>query len=145
MIIVLDPNVIISAILSPRGNPAAIIRRWEADEFEVATSPELVKELRRALSYGRVMKHLKLSTKELSTFLGHFQSIVVNVSLQEILEVMKNDPDDNRILECALEASATIIVSGDRHLLNLKEYRGIEILPPAGFLAMLELEKGKPS
>ena len=138
MIIVLDTNVIVSAILSPRGNSAEILRRWEADEFEVAISPALIKELREALTYERVVKYLELSPKEMDTFLRNYQSIVINVDPRETLEVIKNDRDDNRLLECALTANASFIVSGDRHLLDLEEVQGIVILPPAGFLALLE-------
>jgi predicted nucleic acid-binding protein len=58
----------------------------------------------------------------------------------EASKVIESDPDDNRVLERALEAGASIIVRGDRHLLNLGEYQGIEILPPGGFLAMPEYD-----
>jgi len=145
MIVVLDTNVIVSAILSPHGSPANIIRRWEEDEFEVATSFALIQELRAALAYKRVKKHLKLTTKELDILLKYFESFVIKVDPQEIWEVIKNDPADNRVLECALEASASFIISGYHHLLNLKEFQGIVILPPAGFLKILELETGSQS
>jgi len=48
--------------------------------------------------------------------------------------VVEDDPSDNKILECALEAEADYIVSGDRHLLDLREYRGIKILSSGEFL-----------
>ena len=51
-----------------------------------------------------------------------------------ILEVIHNDPDDNRILECAVAGKANYIVSGDRHLLRLKEHAGIPILTTRQFL-----------
>ena len=51
------------------------------------------------------------------------------------LDVITDDPDDNRILECAVAASASYIISGDDHLLALEKYKGIVVLPPAGFLA----------
>ena len=47
---------------------------------------------------------------------------------------IKDDPDDNRILECALESGAQLIISGDHHLLELKQYRNIKILSPSDFL-----------
>jgi predicted nucleic acid-binding protein len=50
------------------------------------------------------------------------------------LNVVQADPADNRYLECAVEGGASYIVAGDKHLLDLKEYEGIVILPPAGFL-----------
>ena len=50
------------------------------------------------------------------------------------INVITEDPDDNKILECAIEAKATFIVSGDRHLLDLVEFRGIKILTPTAFI-----------
>ena len=55
------------------------------------------------------------------------------------LEVVENDPDDNRVLECAVAAEANYIISGDKHLLDLGEYQGIEVLPPAGFIVLMNL------
>lgn len=141
MIVVLDTNVIISALLSPGGNSAEIIRRWEAEEFDVASSSVLIGEIRQTLNYERVKKYLKLSSQDIDSFLARFQAITINVGPGNQLDVIKDDPDDNRVLECALEARAVYIVSGDHHLLQLKEYQGIVILPPAGFLTLLKFEK----
>lgn len=55
------------------------------------------------------------------------------------LEVVPEDSDDNRVLECALAAQAAYAVTGDGHLLALQEFEGIPILPPAGFLTLLQL------
>ena len=52
--------------------------------------------------------------------------------------ILEDDPDDNRILECALAANASYIISGDEHLLDLGEYRGIMIISLAGFLKLLD-------
>jgi putative PIN family toxin of toxin-antitoxin system len=141
MIVLLDTNVIISALLSPEGNPAKIVQLWEADEFELATSPILLQEIERALTYERVRTRLKLSENELKTFLRKFRTSTVNVEPPATLDLIKKDPADNRVLECALAARAAYLVTGDEHLLELKEYQGIVILPPAGFLLVLEIGK----
>src|SRR3990170_3646089 len=144
MIVLLDTNVIISALLSPEGNPAKIVQRWEADEFELATSPALLQEIERALSYARVRAKIKLSEQELETFLRKFRSSKVNVEPLETLGLIKKDPADDRVLECALAARAAYLVTGDNHLLELKEHAEVVILPPAGFLVLLEfLVSGK--
>jgi putative PIN family toxin of toxin-antitoxin system len=140
MIVVLDTNVIVSALLSSKGAPAEIIRRWEAGEFDVAISPPLLSEFERVLNYPRVKKYLKHSDEEIATFLKHLGTTVITVYPQIKLEVIKADPDDDRVLECALEASAVYIVSGNSHLLDLKEYRQIVILNPVEFLAVLNLQ-----
>lgn len=141
MLIVLDTNVIISALLSSQGNPAEIIRRWEAGEFDIATSPPLLYELERALNYERVQTYLKLSQEEINQFLNHFQATAITVEPQISLEIVKKDPYDNRVLECALAAGAAFILSGDEHLLELKEHEGVVILSPAGFITVLSLRE----
>lgn len=140
MIVVLDTNVIISALLSPTGPPAEIINHWEADEFDVVTSPPLLSELERALQYPRVKKYLKRSEDEVAAFIKRFRQVATVVEPQLTLEVIEDDPADNRVLECAAAGGASYIVSGNDHLLKIKKYKEIVILKPAGFLTLLDWE-----
>lgn len=133
MIVVLDTNLIISALLSPQGTSAKIINRWEAGKFDVAVSDPLLDELERALGYERINKYFR------GTFIMHLREIAILVKPQISLEVITEDPDDNRLLECAVTSGSSYIISGDQHLLDLKEYQGIQILSPAGFIVLLEL------
>lgn len=139
MIVVLDTNVMISALLSTGGPPAQIIDLWEAGAFEVAISAPLLEELKRALDYKQVKKYLKLAPDEINTLLGQWSTISIYVEPEVELDVVEDDPDDNRVLECAIAAEANYIISGDNHLLDLGEYQGIEVLPPAGFIVLLNL------
>ena len=139
MIVVLDTNVIISALLSPEGTAAEIVNQWEQEAFDVATSAALIEELRRALTYERVRKYIKLTAEELERLLRYYDNTAVVVESEIRLEVVQEDPDDNRVLECALTSQAAYIVTGDGHLLELGEFEGIVILPPAGFLTLLRL------
>lgn len=139
MIVVLDTNVIISALLSAGGSPAQIIDLWEAGVFDVAISTPLLDELKRVLDYPQVKKYQKMTPDEINTLLGRWSTISVYVEPEVVLEVVKDDSDDNRVLECAVAAKANYIISGDKHLLDLGEYRGIEVLPPAGFIVLLSL------
>lgn len=50
------------------------------------------------------------------------------------LDIVKKDPSDNKVIECAIEAEASFVVSGDKHLLEIKEYKGIKIVSPREFL-----------
>jgi putative PIN family toxin of toxin-antitoxin system len=139
MIVVLDTNVIISSVLSSKGSPAEIIRRWESDEFEIATSPALLEELERAFSYDRISKRFKEPEERIEALLKGLRAVATLVDPGFNLQVIKDDPDDDRVLECALEAGASYIISGDMHLLRLKEYQGIMVLPPEDFIALLRL------
>ena len=137
MIIVLDTNVIISVLLSPSGPPAETVRQWEAEAFVVATSAPLLSELRRVLGYPRVARHLPMSESEATTLVHRLSGIATVVEPGLKLAEVEDDPADDRVLECAVAAGASYIVTGDVHLLRLKDYRGIVILPPAGFAALL--------
>ena len=139
MIVVLDTNVIISALLSPKGAPAEIIRRWEAGEFDVVTAPPLLDELRRALAYGRVKKHLKQPRKMVADLIKRLETVATVVASPPSLDVIQEDPADNRVLECALAGKASYIVTGDAHLLKLKQHEEVVILNPAGFLLLTKL------
>jgi len=145
MVIVLDTNVIVSGLLSPSGPPAEIINHWETDRFEVVTSSPLLNELERVLHYPRVQRYLKRSPDEVAAFVNRFSRVTTVVEPQLTLEVIKEDPDDNRVLESAADGRASYIVSGDEHLLDLKKYNEIVILKPAEFLTFLDLGQGYPS
>jgi hypothetical protein len=139
--VVLDTNVVISALISPRGAPAQIYRAWQDSRFTYVSSPPLLDELARALSYPRVRKYLAWTGEERGEFieaLAYTAKLVVP-SIQ--LKVIDEDPDDDRVLEAAVAAGASHIVTGDRHLLDLESYEGIEIVSPARFLAYLSLER----
>ena len=137
MIVVLDTNVMISALISAGGPPARIIDLWEAGSFDVASSAPLLEEVKRVLGYDQVKKYLKCSPEEINKLLAGWRTASIYVDPEEELEVIKDDPDDDRVLECAVAAEAEYIVSGDNHLLDLGEYRGIEVIPPAGFLVLI--------
>jgi len=60
---------------------------------------------------------------------------------EKIIEVIMEDPSDDKYLSCAIDAKVDFIISGDIHLLNLGEYEGIRIVTPAQFLEIMEREK----
>lgn len=140
MRVVLDANVVVSALISARGAPARILDCWERDEFEIAISPPILEELDRVLHYPRLQERFHLPERSIARFLQLLAMQAVEAVATEELTVVESDPTDNRYLECALAAGAEIIVSGDHHLLELGEYQGLQILSPAGFLALLRLE-----
>ncbi|MCP4168111.1 MAG: putative toxin-antitoxin system toxin component, PIN family, partial [Chloroflexi bacterium] len=138
MIVVLDTNIIVSSVLSLEGAPAQIIRRWEADEFDVLTSPLLLAELERSLKYNRVQKYYKKPQESIDALVERLKAVALIVEPSLSLDEIHDDPDDNRVLECAVDGRASYIVSGDAHLLDLRDYKGIMILKPKDFLAVLK-------
>ena len=139
--IVLDSNVFVSALINPRGKPAQILNYVFENKIRLFTSPSIIEELERVLSYPKLVKRHGLEKQELKEFVSDLLSILSLVEGKKALELIAEDPADNNYLSCALDAKADFIVSGDIHLLNLREYEGIQIITPAQFLKMLEKEK----
>lgn len=114
---VLDPNVIISALLSPTGAPAGVLRAWLEGEFELLASPLLLAELERALTYPKLRERIPQSeATELLEWLGREATVVPDPGRAP--SVRSADPGDNYLLALAEDARAAL-VSGDRHLLAL--------------------------
>ena len=136
MKIVIDTNVVISGLISPSGPPAQIIDLWISNEFTVCLSTEIMEEYLSVL--------LRPKFQRIGTSKERYRLISQLVKLENTkmvdpdfqLDIISEDPDDNIFLECALEANAEIIISGDDHLLNLAEFEGIYILRPIEFLQM---------
>ena len=125
-------------LLSTKGSPAKIIDKWESDEFDIAISKPLLDELERALGYERVRKYFQSPQEIIKALLKRMKTVGIFVNLEFELNVIEDDPDDNRVLECALSANASYVISGDEHLLGLGEYQGIMIISPVGFLKLLD-------
>lgn len=144
MRVVLDANVLISGVISPRGNPARILDLWKQERFDLVVSQPILDELERVIHYPRIQERYGLPEKQVAQFLGSIAEESILVKPSSEISVIESDPTDNRYLECAADGDASYIVSGDRHLLELKRYRRIVILNPTGFLALMALdEQGK--
>ncbi len=139
MEVVLDTNVIVSAAINPDGSPARVVGAWQNREFELVVSQALYLEIEDALSRPRLTKFIVWTFEFKEEFLHELQDIATWVTPAQSLDVLTTDPDDNRVLEAALEGSAEFIVTGDRHLLELREYEGTRIVTPIDFLAELQL------
>lgn len=134
MRVVLDANQFVSAILVPYGHPAQILRAWREGRFELVVSPPILAEVRRVLLYPRLRKKHGWGEDEVDAFLDGLRAAALIVPGQLILRVVPEDPTDDKYVSCALEAGAEYIVSGDEHLKQLGNYRGIRIISPAEFL-----------
>ena len=137
MRVVLDANVLISAVISSKGSPATILSYWREDKLELILSEAILQEVDRVMHYPRIQERYRLSEELIEQFLLLLREGGILVEPEEEVEA---DASDNRYLECALAGHSTYVVSGDRHLLDLREYRGIQILAPREFVAFLKLE-----
>lgn len=114
---VLDPNVLVSAVLSPRGAPGSILRAWHDGRFDMVVSPALLEELERVLAYPKLRK--RVSEAEARRYLDRLaRDGETAMDPPGPPKVRSDDPDDDYLIALAQDARAAI-VSGDRHLLDL--------------------------
>lgn len=139
--VVLDANVVVSSVLIQVGNPAIILKMLISGEIQNSTTPEIIDEIKDVLERPRISKRINPLDQEfiLHAFEEFSEKINPGITFAEV----KDDPDDNKILECAVAAAAEYIISGDNHLLKLREFRGIKIVNPAEFVAFLREVKEK--
>ena len=137
--VVLDTNVFVSSLLSKTGATARVLDRWRAGRYLLVTSPWILEEIKATLQAPRIRAKYSVSSKDLAQLvelLAHEALIVPGES--DVRGGVPADPDDERVLACAVDTGASIIVTGDGHLLDLGQFRGISILGVRGFLDRLE-------
>ncbi len=134
MKVVIDTNVVVSRFLNPAGTPARVLALAEASAFQLVASAAILEEYRRTLLYERIMRRHRRSMEEVERAVTRLRAVALLLEPKTRLHVIAEDPSDDKFLECAVEGEADYIVSGDRHLLGLGRYQGIEILPPAAFV-----------
>lgn len=137
MRVVLDTNVVVSRYLNPSGAPAQIINLWQQDKFDLVVSEAILVEYKQVLGYEHLRSRHHLSSVEIDVIIEDFREFSIRTIPERVLMVVKEDPDDNIFLECAIAGNAEYIVSGDPHLLKLGSYKGIQILTPASFLSLV--------
>jgi len=116
------------------GKPRKLIDLAEAGSITVCTSPDLLRELREVLIRPKLSGRLAAVGSSAEEVVEQFAALAQVVEVSVSVTVITADPDDNNVLSCALAAQADYIVSGDRHLLDLASYEGVEILDAAQFL-----------
>lgn len=131
-VIAADTNVIISALLW-EGNESKIIGLAEEGKIKLLSSAALLSELKNVLSHER----FGLEEKTVDENIKYILTISEIVSPKRKLKVIRDDPADDRVLECALEGRADYIVSGSKHLLQLNEFHRIKIVRAKELLDIL--------
>lgn len=134
---VFDTNVLVSYLLTHRPPIATLIDRHLArEDFVLVTAPALLEELDRVLRYPRLLHYY--TEAERKRFVALLLALGQVVDLPESIPRICRDPDDDRVIACAVVGEADVIVSGDRDLLALEQAGHILVRSAAQFLEMLE-------
>ncbi|MBW4079448.1 MAG: putative toxin-antitoxin system toxin component, PIN family [Acidobacteria bacterium] len=134
---VLDPNVIVSALLAPSGTPAKVLRAWLDGDYELIASPLLLEELTRVFNDPKIRSRIsEAESRQFIDLLNHEGGIVDDPDLS--LSVHSSDPDDDYLIALAA-TTRSVVVSGDHHLLDLAGQ--LPVHSPAAFLRLLTAER----
>jgi putative PIN family toxin of toxin-antitoxin system len=127
--VVIDTNIFVSPFFG--GNPRKIVDLWKSGQLTLCLSKPIVDE------YVAVLQRLGLEgEQELSELLGLFAHgihVLFTAKTPE-LHIVEEDPDDDKLIECAVALKAACIISGDKRLLAIGDYMGITIMTPREFL-----------
>lgn len=127
--VVFDTNVLVSAI-GFGGKPWDCLVLAFVGDVEMVTADMAIAEFERVLGYDR----LPFTDNERNRYPALIRAEATLVDPSQSFQVIEDDPDDDLFLEIAVEADATYIVSGDPHLTELGQFRGVDIVTPSTFL-----------
>jgi len=134
---VLDTNALVSALLFG-GRPGLLTSLWESGQVVPLLSKDVLLEYARVLGYPM----FALKPEDIKGLIEeHVLPFAEMVLVDETPAIVQEDPADDKFLALAVTGRADFLISGDKHLLALKRYRGVDILTPRQLLERLELSE----
>jgi putative PIN family toxin of toxin-antitoxin system len=130
--VVIDTNIFVSGF-GWNGKPEEVLKLIKDRQIVNYSSAEIFEEIRRVVSYPKLRfpEPLQITILEFVLFYSEF------VAPQKRFFTVTEDPDDNKFLECAIEAKVDYIISGDPHLLDMKKSKTVKIVTPREFLDII--------
>ena len=125
MVVTFDTNVLLSATLWDESVAQKLLFDLIKQNVKIYSTTEIISEYQRVLR-----RDFDFSNEDTAEILEKVLAFVTLVNPTMRVDIVKADPDDNMIIECALESDSKYIITYDKHLLNLKEYHGIRIIRP---------------
>jgi len=137
MKVVFDVGQWVSVAINPKGYPGQLASAWHKGQIEVLTSAAILDDLKRVLTYPHIQKRHQWRDERLAVFMNVIRTKAVLTPGHLEVDIVKDDPTDNKIIACAVEGGADSIVSSDVHLAQVGMYQGIPILSPRQLLEQL--------
>jgi len=131
MKITLDTNFLISATQWDNSVAFKLLRKILDTNIKIFTTKEILDEFSEVLQ-----RDFKYNKEETTNILEEVLSFVNIIETQERIKIVKDDPDDDKIIECALASNSDYLITYDRHLLKIKEYKSIKIITPEEMLKL---------
>jgi putative PIN family toxin of toxin-antitoxin system len=134
--VVFDTNILFSGT-GWRGSPFYCLQLAREQKVSLILCREIL-----AQYHSKLQTKLDMSESQATRAAAEILSLSTLVEISNSLHVVADDPDDDKVIECAVTGKASHIVSGDHHLLDLREYKNIQIVPASNFLDLINtLEK----
>lgn len=129
--LVLDTNILVSALIAKEGQPAKVFEKLILGEIENNTSKEIISELKEVFERKEITK--RTTAKARQFILRQYLNTSIQILPKTRLKVVEHD-SDNKFIEIAVEAKAQFIITGDQHLLKLKKFKEIKIITAKQFM-----------
>jgi hypothetical protein len=123
--VVLDTNSLVSALIT-RGKPRALLRKIIDKKLTLVISNQIIQEFKIVMKRPKFQRYVDSS--DIDEFLTRLIKISELIEVKSDFNIVKGDPTDDIILNCAYDGKVDYIVSGDEHLLALKNFKGIKIV-----------------
>ena len=130
----MDTNVFVSGIFWEENFCSQLIEKWKNKEFELVSSMKIIDELVKTLRDFKIQMPDAMIEDWRNLIIEN--SIIIEPTIK--LDVVKDDPDDNKFLEAGTTGKVDFIISQDKHLLKLGKYQGIKIVNPEEALLILK-------
>jgi uncharacterized protein len=138
MKVVLDTNILIQSVISSQGRANQILNILRRGEFEFIVSEAVLQEYSTVLTYPRIQALTKKTDSYITEFIQDLRDFATIVHPKMTLTIVENDPTDNKFFECAVAGRADYIVSSNKHLLDIGEYRRVRVVTPEFFRDLFE-------
>jgi putative PIN family toxin of toxin-antitoxin system len=137
MRVVADTNIVVSGLMW-RGDPSRILDAGRAGKIQLWTTFALLAELEDVLRREKFASRLASAVVDPRDLILGYAALASVIEPVDIEPVVLDDPDDDAVIACAIAAHCEVIVSGDSHLLDLKQYQGIRIVTAARLVAEIQ-------
>ncbi len=129
MKVTVDTNFLISATQWDYSVAHKLLKKFILSDAKIFTTKEILDETAEVLE-----RDFEYSKNEAKSIIEKILLFAKLIEPKQKVDVIKDDPDDNKVIECAIESSSDYIITYDKHLLKIKEYKGIKILKPEEIL-----------
>ena len=128
MKVTVDTNFLISATQWDYSVAHKLLKKLILSDAEIFTTQDILDETAEGLE-----RDFEYNKNEVKNIIGKILLFAKQIKPKQKIDVIKDDPDDNKIIACAIESSSEYVITYDKHLLKLKEYKGIKIITPEEF------------